>query len=60
MTQSAGCRDIADSSTVRRIGSPILGNLFFVLVADRQQHRFGINQVTAFFAVIFKYACLDD
>src|SRR5258705_12049092 len=46
--------------TVCRVVRAVLGNLLLVLIADREQHRLGIDQVTAPLAVIFEDTCLDD
>src|SRR5215213_2164209 len=48
------------ASAVRSIGRAVLRDLLLVEVADREQHRLGVNQVTPFFAVVFEDACLDD
>src|SRR5260221_9977384 len=46
--------------TVCRVVRTVLGDLVFILIANREQHRLGINQVTAPLAMIFEDARLDD
>src|SRR3990172_13407829 len=46
--------------SVLRIRCPIFCNLLFMLVAHRQQHRFGVVQIASLFAVIFEHPGLDD
>jgi len=52
--------DNSNSLAVPRIGSAVFRDLLFVQIADRQQHRLGVNEISALFAMIFQYACLND
>src|SRR5512139_1113416 len=48
------------ASAILCVDSAVFRDLFFVLVADGEQHGLGVDEIAALFAVVFEDARLDD
>src|SRR5436190_11637206 len=55
-----GARGLSPFLSVRRVRRAVPGDLFFVAVAYREQHRLGVVQVAAILAVVLDDPRLDD
>src|SRR4029079_17332570 len=49
-----------EASAIRGVGLAVFGDLLFVGIPDREQHRLGIDKVAALLAVVLEDARLDD